>query len=709
MPVSPTPGFSPGNLFKKDGKATVAQRDLTILDSDWIKSRFMVPDADMPADIVKYRYDTAASLKYADTTLGGSLFINPRPQYNAMTDPKISNIARGTKGGMYNTPGFNHNVSNTGMGAGYSETIDDNQEIVYMEFGVPKFNSLIDFFFRAVDYADSVLANTGRPALAYDAGVAAGSVLRAIAFPLVSAMAWAGSKLKNIIFGQSHLQFYYFNPKMYMYWTSVNTIVTQLVTEQGLLSPMFMPDKSSGPGTMNIGMPVGLAQSDIDYFNKLVPDAIGKHTNYVDVYHIAANAQRKGNAQKEYAYKLRDSKSNTPLNSTDKILIEHYHPDGFFSKASKALSFSTYMKGVNVTEGSLGPGDATPTKGTKPTLPKHNNHDGKFVTNPDKSFVSSVTDKAMNWVTAAAGTYSSALANGGGYAIFAVNYTGATSESFSNSTANIDLGDKAKALAGKSRSLSFDLARGNLIGDNVINDAIGYAKDAIMGVASGATFGLTNVLQTITGNAYVEMPKRWEDSSMNFQQHNYTMELRSPYNTFLSQLQNIYMPLCMILAGVLPLSTGKSSYTSPYLCTLFNKGIESIRMGMITSVTIKRGTTNLGFDKKRRALGIDVSFTVTDFSTLVTSPVNSSIFGDGSYNNMEDDTPLGNYISVLGARDVLHNKYSTYNAAKRATKLAMSREMLGSSDRMGFYLGDKLSNTLAGALSTMSMSAVVRN
>ena len=69
----------------------------------------------------------------------------------------------------------------------------------------------------------------------------------------------------------------------------------------------------------------------------------------------------------------------------------------------------------------------------------------------------------------------------------------------------------------------------------------------------------------------------------------------------------------MLLAGILPLSTGKASYTSPFLCQLYDRGRLQIRLGMIESLSITRGTTNLAFDKHGQALGIDVTFSVVEF------------------------------------------------------------------------------------------------
>lgn len=61
--------------------------------------------------------------------------------------------------------------------------------------------------------------------------------------------------------------------------------------------------------------------------------------------------------------------------------------------------------------------------------------------------------------------------------------------------------------------------------------------------------GLSGVLATLTGNAYVDLPKKWESSDMSFTSHTYSMQLRALYNTPFSILKDEIIPLCMILAG----------------------------------------------------------------------------------------------------------------------------------------------------------------
>ena len=116
-----------------------------------------------------------------------------------------------------------------------------------------------------------------------------------------------------------------------------------------------------------------------------------------------------------------------------------------------------------------------------------------------------------------------------------------------------------------------------------VDNVIGAAKDFVSGALNGMSFGLSNILQSIFGGAYIDMPNKWEDSESNLANVSYSMTLISPYNNPISQLQNIYIPLAMLMAGALPLGTGRSSYTSPFICSCFDRGVQHIRLCIITS------------------------------------------------------------------------------------------------------------------------------
>lgn len=658
----------------------------------------MVPDNDIDEEIAAIRYDSIASIKFMDTSIGGNLFINPRPQFNPFTDPKTDNVVL-----KYNRPSADPKIINTGMGEGYSELIDDNQQVVYLEFGLPKFNSVIDFFFRAVDYQDSVLANTGRPATSYHAGQAIGGVAMFIAFPVMTATILAGKFLLSALIGDKSLKYYYFNSKMSMYWGVVNTLVTQLVTEQGLLSPVIMNSKNTKKGTPDvtqIGMPTLVNQGDIDAINELLGHDVFGKTNYIDVYSIVTRAQRAAIIQKETMYaKLADGKLEDPTGVSKSV----YPTQGILDELNHWVTFGDYTKKLNKIDQTKGDPKPKPPVVTKAKQKK----DTKFIKNPDTGVYDIPKNKDEDsFFERFKKTFDSSFRQGASYAIFAVDYVGSSSESFSNSVTNIGIGEQAKQMNSKSRALSYNLARGDIFGDTMAQDVINSIKDLGAGILNSVSFGLNNVVQSLSGSAYIEVPKRWDESSMSFQQHTYSMQLIAPYNSFVSRLQNIFIPLCMLLGGTLPLATGKSSYTSPFLCKLYSRSVSSIELGMITSLNITRGTSNLAYDKKRNPLAIDVSFTVTDFSTLVTSPVNSSIFTDFFSVTMEDDTPLGNYISVLGGRDIITAKYASKQIAMRLSKRYSKLEQVFNVNRLGVWAGNSLDSTLGFLVSARNIPPI---
>jgi hypothetical protein len=190
------------------------------------------------------------------------------------------------------------------------------------------------------------------------------------------------------------------------------------------------------------------------------------------------------------------------------------------------------------------------------------------------------------------------------------------SESFSNTVGTSEIQNKVNGMAAQGRATSFSFADGNVT--EGMGKAIGGLKDLISGVAEG--LGVSG-LGVLAGGAFVDIPKHWQDSQANLPRSNYTVKLCTPYNNPVSRLINIYIPLCMLLAGALPLSTGRQSYTSPFLCEIYDKGRLQTRLGMIESLTVTRGTGNTGFNADGMALGFEVSFSIVDMSSVMHMPI----------------------------------------------------------------------------------------
>ena len=697
------------SIFKNSDVETTVLDDVTIVDTDWVKRMFMVPDEDLLDVDAQYRYWSSADNKFTDTSLGGNIAINPRPQFTPYADIPVPG-----RNNQRNKVTVNDRTGNFGMGRYYSEAIDDNAELIYFEFGIPRFNSLFDFFSKSVDYVDSVVANTGRSPAAYRGGQLLGGVAMLVAFPIITLTIWFTKTVVGMLTGHGAFNYYYLEPTMHTYWGSVNTIVTQMATEMGILIPELMKSTAT---KKTIGTNYKFDQDQIDAIKKIMPGLISDN-NYIDVFAIATKAQTMANRQLLKDRELFEN-SQATIDSLSGYIAKKYStgddgsPGSSLTEAiNSQVSFENFVKlfisdggapfndrvedDVSINTDSPKPGEKVITDADikKSRLLKDEN--GRYPNTKDTSNIMKFA-KAVD----------ASVREGGAYATFKVDFSGSVSESFSNSTGEIGTKDSLKSLAQKSRDVKFSMSGGNVLGDT-IKDVMGYTKDIMMGALDSVTFGASNVVQTLLGGGYIDIPKKWEDSTASFPQINYTIQLISPYGNTFSQLQNIYIPLAMLLAGTMPQATGRASYTSPFLCSIFNKGKQNIKLGMITSLSITRGTSNLAFNKYKKALAIDVSFTVTDFSEVMPAPVSSSIFNIFSP-ELQDDTKFSDYIATLASRDLLTSKYAVPKAKLRLSRQIFSYEQ--SIAGLALATGESLRNIFGPtvAYSSAATSGFQRN
>jgi len=708
--------FSNENRLASESSFNKTTNDITIIDNDWVTSKFMTPDSEMESAYVNLRYHSTADNKETDTSWGGNLAINAKPQFTQYAD--ISHAFDGVHGLTRNKTTV-HSCAGVGMGRYYSETIDDNAQQVFLEFGLPRFNNIIDFMTKAVDYRDSVIANTGRSPIGYTIGQAVGSIVILTAFPLLTISIWALKGVVGLLSSQHNFNYYYFTPTMNQYWGTVTNIFNQMAVELGVLESTFLPDKAD---PKNIGMPASITKESLARLSNAMPNILTEN-GYIDVYRISMRAQMMANRREIALYEAKErgeisediaGGGITDDGEVDKSLADK--AKGIFTSINYHTTLASYTasnkKYYNTANNYLGRVDATdtsievdaqgnPIKASAPSKPERT---GRNTLGGYEQTTAEI-ERKKDVINKFAEAFDSSVRDGVAYAIFQVNYTGTVSESFSNSTGNIGMADTVKSVATKARNFKFDMGGGSITPG--IDKAVGYAKDVAIGVLNSVSMGLGNVITTLLGSAYVSVPKKWDDSSFSFPSVSYRMPLISPYGDQLSQLQNMYLPLAMILAGALPLATGKSSYTSPYLCKLFDKGVQRIDLGMITSVSITRGTSNLPFNKSKRALAIEVSFTVTDFSTLMAAPINASIFGDFGI-MFDDDTPMGKYISVLGSRSPLVNRYTSRKLPLVASKKYMRLNNVFNSSRLGAMVGGEglINSVLSPIVAGKSISGV---
>lgn len=669
----------------------------TIKDASWVRQSFAVPNSALDQtgaqNDVTRRYFSTNQHKWTDTTLGGNFEINPPPQFTRTADIRPAN---------------NRLTGSPGMGRWYSENIDDNSQRIFIRAGVPQFNSLTTFFTGFYNTGAGTLARTGRSTgVFYALGRAAGFVVSVMNWlPLAVHLLGVGYRF---FLSKPSSKFYYLKPTMPLYWNAVQTIVNQITVNRGIVPRLGTGSITEGTTTNADGSTNTTPGTDLadgygwdddgtaalrNLFSKMGRD-IFTSGGEINVYALATRATR---MQQKYYKAIEDAiagDSAPDLATAFSSVISETYSDS-------PPDFAAYLgkwAGTVDANGNLSTNaipEATPAAST----PADDGSTSGSSATGNQSQDTGV-EQLINSTTASDGLGSFLKAefdDGSEFVCFRVNSTGAIGDSFSNNVADSEIANKINSMSSSSRSTNFDLAGGNIFGGNPIGDAIGGIMNAAKDFASGVSDQLgVSGLAALAGSAFVDIPKHWESSSASYGRGmSYTINLTSPYGNAYSQLMNLHIPLACLLALVLPLSTGKQSYTSPFLVEVYDKGRCQTRLGIVDSMTITRGTGNLGFTNEGHVMGIDVSFSILDLSSVMHMPISQGIsfsaaaagavaggalggiagavagfsLGAIAAGSFDEDTIFTDYMAVLGGMGLADQIYPW-----RKYKLNLTKQM----------------------------------
>lgn len=634
-------------------------------DSDWLRRSFLVSSTAASTQDMFRRELTEAEFKFTDTTLGGNFAINPPPQFCDNADIRVESRFAGSQG----------------MGRYYSEALDDHGELIHMRFGVPQFNSLKKFFTNFYNGYSSTLANRGRaPGIFYDVGNLIGTIVTAPIQPIL----WM-NKAVNFLSNKETSRYYYLKPAMPLYWNAVQTLVNTLGVNMGMIGH---DQRSAGEEAIKKDFDPSVkgesqALSSI-WTNVANMSEIFREDGGIDVYALATRAQRMANKNREAIQEVLETDKGWDKLSSD-----------LYNASKEKISDDP-----------------------KPDFRKYvDDYHKKSLAKVDIDETGSQDSENADWGAFEADSFgdflNAELRDGSAFVTFRVDNTDTISESFTNSTGEAPIKSKLNGMASSNRETRFSLADGNL-GDGLLMDAIegfiGSAKDLLTGGLDSVGLG---GLAAFSGRAFVEIPDIWTDSSADLPKMNYTIQLRTPYNNPLSRMQNLYVPLCMILAGGLPLSTGKQSYTSPFLVELYSQGRNQTRLGIIDSISITRGVGNLGWNNIGEPMGIDVTFSVTDLSTIMHMPIVSKFKGSvldsvdpeiSAYldkDTYDDDNTFTDYMAILGGLSLADQIYPVNKLRLRAaTRKAQWRKMRSPAYHANWMAGTGLGRLASAAVTS---------
>lgn len=689
-----------GGLIAPSESTYISDKQSAILDKSWLSNAFMIPDTGFKDEFIQTnRYYSSANVKFTDSRLGCNIGINPRPQWCHYSDIPVS--GRLTR----NPPSLTGVSGNYGMGRQYSEFIDDPAQRIYMSFGVPQFNSLIGFLGTAYETNQVTMARTGRAkSIFYTASQVVGFAMLASSFAAV-AMVIYGAKVLTWFRTRPTSKFYTMKETMPLYWSAVNQLVNSMAINRGIL-PTFLDPAGEAGSEQRIGRPYKLDEQYLDTLTTMMPEVFRKNslgTFYFDMLAVANRAAiisarllkdeyeslDKGEATDFTGYVKRtltgqETRASRVTNRdggrsmgaiVDRYVTDYvtsaFSLEGFYKKVADVKSYIT--------------GEDPKNEGVEVNL------------RADKMRREQEAPKLADYID-------SQIHDGTLFATFIVDHTGPVNESWSNSVTESELSKKLNGIVSDMASARFSLAEGNILG-SIQQSIVTAVTDTVSGALSGFTGGLSNVVEGLAGAGYMDVPKHWQSSSYNAAKSSYSIQLITPYGNPISQLINLDIPLAMLIAGALPRSTGRASYTAPFLCQIYDRGRCQHRLAMIESLSFNRGTSHLGFNDIGSALAIDVTFSVVDLSSIMHMPISTGFIGDIDIAQDEDNVMV-DFLAVLAGRSIESQIYAWPKARLKYANLLVNYSKLTSSSYLGMVFGN---TSVAEALKWFTRQTTVLN
>ena len=658
-------------LLLKDAPASEQATSAGIpADSSWLKQSFIVGaqtrdgiESGLSKQDVLNRRFTYAQLAYTDASIGGNKWINPLPQYTRYADIRHKGIHGDSADVTIHAP---KGAGTQGQGSYYHEAHDQNAQVIHLRFGVASYNSLTQFLtgFYSGDLASAARAGRLSGDMASNFFGMIGNVIGLAIVPMfIIPIAFiALGQAARFLGNWPSSKFYTLKPTMPLYWNTVTSLVNQMAVNSGLSSYV---DTSQSNAILQNGLgATNLSKSTVaNFVGQFIPGNVLKDNGTIDVYAMANRANRQSIVFEKI---IGDSFANA--NSSD----------DFFSIVRNAMD--TAKKGITPLKpwrleeylykfslfkkwNTSKPGDSDVEADYRSSAdaPAPSN-----TTNTTDAPGSASNTAAITQAPAAATKYTPAadseswtnylvsnLNDGSEYASFRVDYTGPVNESFSSNTMENPLANKINSMSSQARSIRIGMADGN-VGAG-IGSAIEATKSLLGGVAE-----IIHIegIAAAAGSAFVDIPRNWESSTANLPKSTYSMTLISPYGNPISRLFNLWIPLSMLLSGALPLATGKQSHTSPFLCELHDRGRTMVRCGIIDSLSITRGTSNLGFDNEGHPLAIEISFTVLDLSSIIAVPVQPGFSITSAIGSVFDsENAFSDYLMTLASLNLADVTY----------------------------------------------------
>ena len=659
-------------------------------------------------DIVQYF--TQPTL--ADTRVGCNDAINPYWQFNRDDDicppglvPKSMTLDKNFS--TSDTRVRSEIVHSVGMGRVYASMYNDQQQILWIEAGVPRFTNLMSYYRDAANANVAETINSGN--LTSLATKAATAVLKGAMwvffFPVMSLIYIP--RWMETLSNERITKYYTFKSTMTMYYSMVNTMLQYTAVSMGLHPYSLRKHDSDDDEDISNGDDIihTLDLTQGDYETQKVMKRVKVYDDEDD--DVPAWARNRNSPwdrkKRSFHYEEREVEVSVPK---DKTYDEYYKGVPEILKEGPDI-----FKIMNRRSRMI---DMERAKYTTTELYELAEQQNSDVFIPDAgdpeygegNFWEHRKDTISSWWSALKGS----VLGSGNHVGFKIERGASFNEDFSNTTGETGLAEKFNSMAEKYKEeneLFGNSALGRILtktattsmdsGLNNIKQNLAESvkselqKTTVSIISSAASFDIGTVL--VTGNGFLEIPKVWKSSSMT-RNYSFSFKLRSRYGDPVSVFQSIYIPLFLLIALAAPRATGDSTYTSPFLIRAYCKGMFNIPLGIITNLSITRGSPEFGWSSQFYPLEVSVTISIEDLS-----PQLFVSMCDGVLDTFSRNISMQNYLdtlSSLGLREMIYMWPKLVR--KMDTALAVARSTIFHSTYHGTKLGKSTLGKVVSAL-----------
>ena len=596
--------------------------------NDWEQSK---PDSDTNGAMISDKY-LFVSPSVSDASVGGNDAINPYSAFN-LDDDIVHSVAEDKSGNRSFT---------YGMGRCYAEIYESKQQILYLTMGLPKYRNLQKWLKNATNKELSEMNDIGA-----DSGGLVSKIgkLLGSAVSLAIQLPWLPIKWAANIISSIHdfpvTEYFYFRDNMPMYYRYVNVLLSEIAVGMGIYG--------NGPADSSNGS-----------------DSTGK-TN------ANANKGQPNNGSNIDSDQLAKYQANLPA-------IMKEGPDIFKIMCRRAMRASAGVT-FQSTDDMIGGDPADKFKGI------NDNHDKK---NPDMEESGGIKNGLRNFWT---GLKTGAM-EGMNFLGFRIEKSDNANESFSNSTDNSPLLNTLNNKVAEQRQRHLDAigqGEGALAKVFNIQRGVQNAQNVVKNLKNTLASPEATIAFMASGNGFFDLPKQWSGSAGMSRSLSFNMKLRAKTGgDNVSIFQSIMIPLSCLLAAALPRQVGDTTYTSPFLVRAFCKGMFAVPAGIITTLSVTRGSSEFGWSLSKLPTVVDVSFTIEDLSPMLYLSIAG---GQGAIKAIgqafANNTKMHEYINTLvgiGAKE----RYFRLGQLKRRLKTALliSKNTVFSATYRGYAMGD---------------------